>query len=207
VIEGASAPSLFDHNPEQIEVPRCPKPQTKDELEAALEGPCTRRPAQGQYHPSIGAEAAREGQDRQAPGSGQARRKKPDAPQAASRPKPRSASACKNEAKLVRIRLTCMNPAKKEWDGEIITAGNAGVGSFKKFVPFNAEEGWHVPRIIFQVLKDRQCPVFYTDKVKNGVTMRRSKLIKEFAIEVLDPLTQEELHDLAQRQAMAKSID
>lgn len=114
----------------------------------------------------------------------------------------------KNEAlKLVRIRLTCMNPAKKDWDGEIITVGNTLVGTVSKYVPFAAEEGWHVPFFLYQVLKDRQCQVFQTIKTSRGVAIRKGKLIKEFAIELLDPLTPEELHDLAQRQAMAKSVD
>lgn len=107
--------------------------------------------------------------------------------------------------KLVRIRLTCMNPMKKEWDGEIITAGNA-LGTYKKFIPYAAEDGWHVPNIIYQVLKERQCQVFYTDKTKNGVSVRRGKLIREFAIEVLDPLTKEELNDLAKVQALAAGV-
>ena len=109
-------------------------------------------------------------------------------------------------SKLVRIRVTCMNPAKKEWEGEIFTVGNAGVGTFKKYVPFNADDGWHVPNIIYETMKERQCQVFTSSKTKNGVTMRQGKLIKEFAIEVLPPLTEEELKDLAQRQAMAQSI-
>lgn len=108
--------------------------------------------------------------------------------------------------KLVRIRVTCMNPAKKEWEGEIITVGNAGVGTYKKYIPFNADEGWHVPNIIYQALQERQCQVFVSSKTKNGVTIRQGKLIKEFAIEVLPPLTEEELKDLAQRQAMSKSV-
>ena len=110
-------------------------------------------------------------------------------------------------AKLVRIRVTCMNPNKKEWEGEIITAGNAGVGTFKKYIPFNADEGWHVPNIIYQVLKSRECQVFYTVTGPQGNKFRKGKLIKEFAIEVLPPLTEEELKDLAQRQAMSKSVD
>ena len=110
-------------------------------------------------------------------------------------------------AKLVRIHLTCMNPAKKEWPGEVFTVGNALVGTFKKFIPFEAEEGWHVPQIMYQMLKDRQCQIFVNGKSKNGVTIRTGKIIKEFAIEVLDPLTPKELQELAQRQAMAKSVD
>lgn len=108
--------------------------------------------------------------------------------------------------KLVRIRVTCMNPAKKEWEGEIITVGNNVVGTLKKYIPFNADEGWHVPNIMYEALKERMCQVFVSTKTKNGVTIRQGKMIKEFAIEVLPPLTEEELKDLAQRQAMAKSV-
>ena len=114
----------------------------------------------------------------------------------------------KTEAlKLVRIRLTCLNPAKKEWEGEIITVGNSLIGSVKKFVPFNADDGWHVPHVIYQQLKERQCQVFYTATDARGNKIRKGKLIKEFAIEVLPPLTKEELDELARRQAMAKAID
>ena len=114
----------------------------------------------------------------------------------------------KTEAlKLVRIRLTCLNPAKKEWEGEIITVGNSLIGSVKKFVPFNADDGWHVPHVIYQQLKERQCQIFYTATDARGNKVRKGKLIKEFAIEVLPPLTKEELDELARRQAMAKAID
>ena len=114
----------------------------------------------------------------------------------------------KREAsELVRIRLTCMNPNKREWEGEIFSAGNSLVGTFTKYVPFNAEDGWHVPHIILEMIRARHCQIFYTEKSRNGVNVRKGKLIKEFNIEILPPLTPAELHDLAQRQAMAKSID
>lgn len=109
--------------------------------------------------------------------------------------------------KLVRVVVSCKNPAKKEWPGQLISAGNSLVGTFTKFVPFDNEEGWHVPHIIYKQLKAAEYQSFYTEKTKNGVSVRRGKLQKEFAVELLDPLTPEELHDLAQRQAMAKSID
>ena len=107
---------------------------------------------------------------------------------------------------LIRIRLTCMNPAKREWEGEIITAGNSTVGTHKKFVPFNAPEGWHVPRIIYNQLVERECQIFVSAKDSRGNTTRQGRLIKEFAIEILPQLTTEELTDLAHRQAMSKSI-
>lgn len=113
----------------------------------------------------------------------------------------------KREAsELVRIRVTCMNPAKKEWDGEIFTAGNSVVGSFRKMVPFNNEEGWHVPRVIYNQIRDRQCQIFVTTTDSRGNKSRTGKLIKEFAVEVLPNLNEAELKDLAQRQAMSNSI-
>lgn len=113
----------------------------------------------------------------------------------------------RDAGRLVRIRLTCMNPAKAEWPGEIISVGNSVVGSFSKFVPFNADEGWHVPNIIYKALNDRQCQVFTTIIDSRGNKSRKGKLIKEFAIELMPELTAEELHDLAQRQAMAGTIE
>lgn len=115
----------------------------------------------------------------------------------------------KREAnELIRIRVTCMNPAKAEWDGEIFTAGNSVVGSFSKFIPFNgADDGWHVPRIIYNQLVQRQCQVFTTVRDARGNSSRKGKLIKEFAIEVMPELTLEELKELAARQAATKAID
>lgn len=114
----------------------------------------------------------------------------------------------KQEAnELIRIRVTCMNPAKKEWEGELFTAGNSLVGSFTKFVPFNVDDGWHVPRIIYNQMVQRQCQIFTSVRDARGNTSRKGKLIKEFAIEVMPQLSPTELQELAQRQAMAKSVD
>jgi len=110
-------------------------------------------------------------------------------------------------ARLVRIRVACMNPAKKDWEGEIYTVSNSVVGTFKKYVPFNVDEGWHVPNIIYQHLLERECQIFYTTKGPRGNKIRKGKLIKELAIEVLDPLTHVELKELATQQAMANNLD
>jgi len=112
----------------------------------------------------------------------------------------------KQEAtRLVRIRVTCMNPAKTEWSGEIFTTGNRAVGSLKKFVPFNVE--WHVPYMIFEMIRDRMCQVFHTVVDSRGNKIRKGKIIREFNVEVLPNLSAAELQELARRQAMANSID
>ena len=103
--------------------------------------------------------------------------------------------------KLVRINVTCMNQTKKEWTGDIFTTGNNQIGTYRKFVQFNTTDGFHVPNIIYQMIKAKKFQTFFNERTQNGVTQRRSKLTREYAIEVLDPLTQEELDQLAKEQA------
>lgn len=156
------------------------------------------------YHPSISLDKLREKVNAAVEGDKPAA----PAPVAEEETDGQRRSRKKREAnELVRIRLTCMNPAKKEWEGEIFTAGNSLVGSFTKFVPFNNEEGWHVPRILLNQIQQRQCQIFVSVRDERGNQTRKGKLIKEFAVEVLPNLTAEELAELARRQAMAKSID
>lgn len=109
--------------------------------------------------------------------------------------------------KLVRVNITCMNPFKREWDSEIITVGNSYVGSVKRCVPFNTPDGWHIEQILLNAMRERMCQVFVNEKAPNGQTIRKGKLIKEFAIEILPPLTEQELKELARRQAIARVED
>lgn len=156
------------------------------------------------YHPSIGVEKLREKINAAL------------APKASAEAEPAEGEETENQmrvrlqreaAELVRVRVSCMNPAKKEWEGEIFTTGNSVVGTYKKYVPFNTEDGWHIPRIIYNQITSRECQIFVTTRDSRGNTSRKGKIIKEFAVEVLPALTQEELAELARRQAMGKSID
>jgi len=117
------------------------------------------------------------------------------------------AKIVKEATKLIRVRVACMNPNKKEWEGEIFTVSNSIVPAQKKYVPFNAEEGWFVPRIILNVIKERKCQVFHTIKGPKGEKIRKGKLIPEFSVEELAPLNEHEFNDLAKRQAMANNLD
>ena len=109
-------------------------------------------------------------------------------------------------ARQVRIRVTCMNPNKSSYAGEFITAGNSIVGTFKKYVQYNAENGYHVPYIIYQYLKEKEYQMFYTVTDKHGNDSRKGKLVKEFAIEVMAPLTEEERKELGAAQAASGTI-
>lgn len=109
-------------------------------------------------------------------------------------------------SELVRVVVACMNPNKKEWEGEIISVGSSKMGTFKKYVPFNVDSGYHVPRAILETLQERKCTVFVTKRMANGDKVRKGKLIPEFSVRILDNLTEKELADLAKQQAMSGSI-
>jgi len=106
---------------------------------------------------------------------------------------------------LVRIRCTCMNPSKKNWEGELISVGSAKLGTHKRFVQFGAI--WHVPAIILQELKERKFTVFYTVTGARGAKIRKGRLVPEFAIEELPQLTAQERNELARKQAMAAGAE
>ena len=112
----------------------------------------------------------------------------------------------RNINRLVRVRITCMNPNKSAWEGEIISVGSAKLGTLKKYVPFNSEEGWHIPFMMYEAMKERKYTVFYNVKGPRGEKIRKGKEMPEFNIEVLPPLTTAELKSLAQRQLASRQV-
>ena len=111
----------------------------------------------------------------------------------------------KKASRLVRFRLTCMNPNKKKWPGEIFTVSNSFVGTFKRHIPFNANS-WHCEEMLLNMIKDRKFTEFYEIKDKKGRTAKRTKLVREFAIDELPPLTEKEIADLKLQQGLANNL-
>lgn len=118
--------------------------------------------------------------------------------------KTRFSAEKRGAGRLVRCRITNMNPVKKDWTGEIVSVGSSQLGTFKKFIPYDLDQPYHIPWIIFQHLKERECAVRSTRKTETGREVVVTKMIKEFAIEELPPLTREELEDMRKQQAMAR---
>lgn len=110
-----------------------------------------------------------------------------------------------SELALVRLRIANLNPDKKDLHGEIFTVANKIIGTVRVFVPYGekTDDGWHIPNIIYKQLKARK---FLQVRVLNragGHTEVEQKWVPEFALEVLPPLTQDELDTLAIQQAAA----
>lgn len=104
--------------------------------------------------------------------------------------------------KLVRVRVTCMDPSKADLKGEIHTVSNTYLGVTSRYVPYNAgPDGWHIEHILYLHLKDKKFPKTTVD-TKTGTP--KTTDVNEFSIEVLPPLTEGQIAKLAQRQAMAE---
>lgn len=113
----------------------------------------------------------------------------------------------KEASVLVRVRIHCNDPAKKDWPGEYITVGNNVVGTFRKYIPYNLDEPYQIPRIIINALREKRVQVFATKKGKHGIPTRESKSIAAYTIEELPQLTEEELSDLARSQAARDALN
>lgn len=101
---------------------------------------------------------------------------------------------------LVRVVVNPVCPRRSQLDGEIITVGNGKIGMQSKYVAYNLEQGYHVPRIILDHLRSCVFTDYYTatDENRNEVTKTRSR--RAFIIDVLEPLTQAEIEVIAARQ-------
>ena len=106
--------------------------------------------------------------------------------------------------KLVRIVVTPNDPLMSSYPGLIFTVGASGLNGgkmIKKYVPFNNEEGWHVPQIILNQIEHAEMQKFKTVTTPNGEKVLEPYITKKFNVRILDPLTKEELERLAAAQA------
>src|SRR6218665_968875 len=111
--------------------------------------------------------------------------------------------------KLVRVRITNMDPKKKDLPGEIITVANRYIGSVPKFVPYGdvTENGYHIPYVIYKMLKKRKFLNIKVRKNSQGKEIVETNYVPEFALEVLPALTERDLARLAASQAASNSLD
>jgi hypothetical protein len=111
--------------------------------------------------------------------------------------------------KLIRVRITNMDPKKKSLHGEILAVGNDVMGVVRKFVPFGevTDGGYHIPYILYKALVKRKFLDVKVTKNSKGQEIVQQRWVKEFSIDVLPPLTTGELAKLAANQAAAGGID
>ena len=110
------------------------------------------------------------------------------------------------QMRQVRVRITNMDPKKKDLPGEIWTLANEYLGTVRKFVPYGeqTDDGYHIPYCLYRLLDSKR--FLHIRDVKDRTTgiVRQDKVwAKEFSLDVLPTLTQAELDRLAAAQAAA----
>ena len=114
------------------------------------------------------------------------------------------------QMKLVRIRVTNLDPKKKDLPGEVITVANEHLGTVRKFVPFGevTDDGYHVPYCIYRFMEKRKfLNIRIVKDRRTGVERVESNWVKEFALEVLPQLTPQQIANLRTAQIAAGSVD
>ena len=106
--------------------------------------------------------------------------------------------------KLVRVRITNLDPKKKNLPGEVFTVANEFLGTVRKYIPYGevSDDGYHVPFCIYRELESRRFLDIrtYKERANNNKIRVEQRWAKEFAIEVLPHLTPTELKQLAVAQ-------
>ena len=108
--------------------------------------------------------------------------------------------------KLTRVVVTPNDPTMVNYPGLIFSVGASGLNNgrmVKKFVPFNNEEGWHVPQILLNQIENGQMQKFKTVTRPNGEKVLEPYVTKKFNVRILDPLTREELQRVAAANKVA----
>ena len=106
----------------------------------------------------------------------------------------------KRAMKLTRVVVVPNDSTMSSYPGLIFTVGASGINNgqmIKKFVPFNNEEGWHVPQIILDQIENAQMQKFKTVTRANGEKVLEPYNAKKFNVQILPPLNKEELETLA----------
>ena len=104
----------------------------------------------------------------------------------------------KDALKLVRCMITCNNKNKTSYKGEIFAARNAVVEAVKKFIPVGLPP--HVPQILLNVIKEKQYQTFVEETLPNGMKVNKPHLINEYNIQILDPISKDELEAIKRKQ-------
>lgn len=122
-------------------------------------------------------------------------------------PVPASKMQNKLEAsKLIRVIVRPTDPNKRNNDGDVFSAGNEELGFFTKYVPYNNEQGWHVPSILVDLLKNSKVQLWRVVKLANGMESKEGYLTNAYNVTELPPLTTEELKTLAASQQQRGAV-
>lgn len=100
------------------------------------------------------------------------------------------------QAKLIRVQITPMNPAKASLNCELFSFSN-DVFSEKRVIQFNVP--WHVPQAMLDHIRSIEFRAYRDIKTPRGV-VQEAYSAPAYAVNVLPPITEEELDQIKKKQ-------
>jgi len=102
--------------------------------------------------------------------------------------------------RLIRIVVSPNDPLMSSYPGLIFTVGSSKINKgkmIKKYVPFNNEEGWHVPYMIYEQILHAEMQKFKQVKRPNGEKDLEPYITRKFNVTILPELTIPQMEKLA----------
>lgn len=152
------------------------------------------------YHPSIGYDKLYEKvqQHLESEGVNQDYVAPEDAGLVAETNQEKFARIRKDMKSLVRVQVQCLDPLKKGWEAEVLTIAN-DLTTIRRCVPYNTP--WHIERSMAAFLEERQYQYFIEKRNERGEKYKVPMMGKAYQVTYLDELTEDQIKQLAIKQA------
>ena len=110
---------------------------------------------------------------------------------------------------LIRVSVTCVNPAKADIPSDLYTVYSSSLGRVSQVIPHQAPKGTHIPRCLVDFLKTKKFLAFRPTGLKKGEVGCNREYVEmnEFIIRELPPLTFDEFKSIVERQDRAAAIN
>ncbi len=107
--------------------------------------------------------------------------------------------------KKVRVMITCNDPLMKDWDmTPYYSFSNSTLTLESITVPLGVE--WHIPNAYVGMLQAMECKIPVKSKDEKGRTITIRRTVKKYNVNILPPLTAEELETLKTAQIMRDGL-
>lgn len=119
-------------------------------------------------------------------------------------------AARRQAEKLVRVKVSNLDPTKKAYSAQAFGFSNSVVGTIRKVVPFDVDEGFHIPEVLLDVIRNVKHRVTkYRTKIHGGseVQIPYSVEVSSYGIEILPALSADELEVIKQRQLAQQTMN
>lgn len=118
--------------------------------------------------------------------------------QSAMAPESDAMKAAKEANKLIRCTIAPMNPQERDLSFRMFDCGNKYTGKIAKVIPFN--KPWHVPQMILDFIKEQRFLTARMTRTETGKEVMQQNWAPSYAVNILDPLTNDELKHIAASQ-------